>query len=181
MNSVMRFLTSTLIVAGLLFIALVLLVAVFLLGIGMDDWYRFAIGNLIQLEQADEAEIAKELAEDLTVYLQHAVIGNFGAVFCASLVWLIIANFMPVNKPGDAGDYVWAWIVILLLGAAGSVFVTLAFLIFEADFMKPSLMVTAIFISIIVFCIVYYFIGSVLATPKHMRTAVPFAARIFRR
>ena len=37
--------------------------------------------------------------------------------------------------------------------------------------MKPSLMVTAIFISIIVFCIVYYFIGSVLATPKH---ALPF-------
>jgi len=129
--------------------------------------------------QGDDPTFTEAVVGDLIAIIQGAVIAEFTAIFVFSLIWLAVANFIHINRPGDAITWVWVWYMVFLLGAAVSAVIPIfSFQEQGDDLMRAERIIPFVMAFIVFFGAFFYFIGSLLATPRHMITAIPLATRI---
>jgi hypothetical protein len=134
-------------------------------------------------EYAQQTDMARSLASSLSRLIQYTVLAVFGVTLCASASWLAIANFVHVNGPGEADTWIWAWFIVILIGAAVSATVPIYFFEvgdFDGGLLSENLVIPSVLYSVIVFAVFFMLFGSLLATPKHMRTAVPLASKLLK-
>ena len=147
--------------------------------IGPTSANAFINKYLLNPQFQGEPEITVEMVGALITILQKTILWEFIVIIGISAVWLGAANFIPVNKPGEASNWVWAWYMIFLFGAALSALVPIYQLQINGDeLLRSERVIPIILILIFLYTIIFYFIGSLLATPRHMITSVPLATRI---
>ena len=191
MESLLRFGKSLGIVtlACALFVALLAVIWQFL--VGVETSLQFIVTNLLAEQFAEDPDVARDLASSLSILIQYTVLAVFGVTLCASASWLAITNFVHVNGHGEADTWLWArFIVILtrfiviLIGAAVSAAVPIYIFKFGdfdgGDLLREHLVILSVLYSVIVFAVFFMLFGSLLATPKHMRTAVPLASKLLK-
>lgn len=176
MSSLLRFAKSIGIIAS---VCILLILAFFLTWqlSGAESGYRFVIRNLLSGDFAGDDIFAKEMAIDLVFEIQQTVLFCIGIIFLASAAWLAFANFVPVTRPGEARNWVWVWFAILISGAVASGAIPSIMFLMETDLLRADQIMPSVFLSIIIYGIVFFVFGSLLATPAHMRTAVPLATK----
>jgi hypothetical protein len=129
--------------------------------------------------QVDDPAFTEAVVGDLIALIQQSILAEFLGIFIISAIWLAVANFVRVNRPGDASTWVWVWYMVCLLGAAASAVIPIfAFQEQGDDLMRPERIIPFVIGFILFFGAFYYFVGSLLATPKHMINAIPLATKI---
>jgi hypothetical protein len=103
-----------------------------------------------------------------------------------SFTWLVFSSISPIERPGQAKKLTWLWVILLIAGLGG------AFLIFGTHFLElgdytdqTDLLAEDKRIPMAsawggMFFVFYFLCGTFFTTPKIVRTAVPFAAHVFR-
>ena len=178
MNSLIRFGKSISVIAAVC-VALVLILLLAWQLVGAESGYKFVIRNLLTPAFA-EGELGREMAMELVSQLQQTIILCIAIMFVASAGWLAFANFIPVARPGEARNWAWVWFAIFVAGALASGAITAFTFFVKTDLLRPDQVVPSVIFSILAYSIVYFVFGSLLATPAHMRTAVPLATNLQR-
>ena len=180
MNMIFRFGKSVGLVAATYALILLMIFVVWRLA-GVESGYRYIIKHLLSSEFASDPEFAKEMAIDLGVFIQVTVLSTFGTLFIASIIWLAIASFVRIDRPGDARTWVWAWFIVFLIGVAVNVGVPTYIFTVVTDLLRLDQLLLTVILSLAVFSLCFLLIGSILATPRHMRTAIPLISKIYKK
>jgi len=184
MESLLRFGKSLGIVTLACALFIVLLAVIWQVLVGVETSLQFVVTNLLAEQFAEDPDVARDLASSLSILIQYTVLAVFGVTLCASASWLAIANFVHVNGPGEADTWLWAWIIVILIGAAVSAAVPIYFFkvgdFDGGDLLREHLVILSVLYSVIVFAVFFLLFGSLLATPRHMRTAVPLASKLLK-
>ena len=174
-----RFVKSIGVVALLCALSIALIFVVWEFAVGPTTQNAFILKYIINPDMLDDPETNEYYVGQLSKMCQLATLSQFGNIFIFSVIWLAVANFVHINKPGDGNTWIWVWIMVFLVGAAVSAIIPIYIFQEEADgLMRGERVIPFVIIFIIVFSAFYYFIGSLLATPKHMVTAIPLATKI---
>ncbi len=175
-----RFVKSIGIVAVVCAISIFLIIIFWEFAVGPTSANAFVNKYLLNPElQGDDPAFTEALVSDLIELVQNMIVAEFAAIFVMSLIWLAVANFIHINRPGDAITWVWVWYMVFLLGAAVSAGIPIfAFQEKGDDLIRGERVIPFVIAFIAFFGAFFYFIGSLLATPRHMITSIPLAARI---
>jgi len=175
-----RFVKSIGTVAVVCAISILLIFIFWEFAVGPTNANAFINKYLLNPElQGDDPAFTEAVVSDLIALIQKSIVAEFAAIFVVSSIWLAIANFIHINRPGDAITWVWVWYMVLLLGAAVSAVIPIfTFQEQGDDLMRGERVIPFVIAFIVFFGAFFYFIGSLLATPRHMITSIPLAARI---
>jgi hypothetical protein len=129
----------------------------------------------------------REHALELISVIQAAFVSLAVWSLTLSFAWLLVTAFLRPERPGQVSHLQFVWGVILTIGIVG-VLAIFGHHLFEfpflgggqTEFLRPELRAPLSVIWILMFLVSFVFFGSVLATPKISRPAVPFAAAILR-
>lgn len=133
--------------------------------------------------QSQPPHILMTLAEDIRFGLRNVGAATQGIAFGAALAWILYCAWFSPRMPGQARRGMFVWIFLLVGGLSlAAAFVGRAFVIesFFGNMREDRLP----FVGVSLLCLYvlsFYVFGTLVATRRTIRTAVPAASLIFTR
>ena len=149
-----------------------------------DD--NFIVENLLTPQYLDEsADVNVIYADDIKGIIDSAFVTLTLWGIIVSFLWLTKSSITPIERPGQAKKLSWLWAFLIAVGVCGAIcifgyFFTLVGFV-GTDLVADDKKLPMTLAWVLMFLLYYIFCGSFFTTPRITRTAVPFAARFFRR
>jgi len=150
-----------------------------------DD--KFIVESLLRPEYLDDNyQNNITYAIELKGFIVSAFISLTLWSIIVSFLWLALSSLAPIERPGQAKKLSWLWVLLMAVGICGAVCVfgyyfELGGIGGEIDLLSDDRKLPITLAWVFVFLFYYTFCGSFFTTPRIARTAVPLAARVFRR
>lgn len=154
-------------------------------------WTLISDPSFVAYNMLDEAKSQEVydtnlmMARDISFYFERAFMFLLLWSGALSFIWLLRASMAPLDRPGQARRMRWLWTLLMFLGITGSICIFLYYFVEipeiyapQTDLLSPHLRIPLTAFWGVLFFLFYFVCGSVFATPKISRTAVPLSSRI---
>ena len=99
-----------------------------------------------------------------------------------SILWIVIGEFLRIDRPGKAIKYIWIWFLLLIISLLVVASMTWYFL-YAQDVLYQRAEFSSVFsllIFMIIYTAIYFYLSCVFITSRVIRSAVPFLTIILR-